>query len=130
MRGLHMAKPDKEDFNNSRNFMQYADNLFSSKYSNSYTEDEWEYLDDEDEDKKIIVKLQKELCEEIGCSTKSLDNRILMYEFLKHKFENVQGCWWRALVAGELAIESFSDPTVDHLAFYPGFELFHVSKEQ
>lgn len=123
---MKMAKADKEDIQSTNDFFNHCElALETSKFSLACPEDNWTDLDDEDEDKIQILKIKKRLEEEEG----SVDNRVLMYEFLVEKFKTVSCNWRRVVWGADSLIETVCDPQLDHLAFYPGYELFHVAPE-
>lgn len=127
---MKYAKADKDDLETTLQFLHAAElALDRDKFSFQSPEDNWEDLDDEDEDKILILKLRKGIAEDDGISKKSVDNRILMYEFLREKFSRCNCNWRRVHYAADALIDFCCDPTEDHLAMYPGFELFHVSTE-
>jgi hypothetical protein len=126
---MTMAKADRNDLQTTLDFFNACElALESGKWSLRCPEDKWEDLDEDDEDRILIKKIKKSLVEEQG--TEYIDSRILMYEFLKEKFA-AASCNWRRVVWGaDILIENVCDPMEDHLAFFPGFELFHVAPEQ
>lgn len=125
---MKMTKADQNDLQSTKDFMNACElALESGKFSLSCPEDNWEDLDEEDEDRILIERIKRNLEEEEGGS---VDNRILMYEFLKKKFATASCNWRRVLWGADMLIENVCDPMEDHLAFFPGFELFHVAPEQ
>lgn len=123
---MRMAKASKEDFNSVHAFMNACELcLEKEKFSFQAPEDNWEDLDDEDEDKQLILRIKKELEEDEG----EVDNRILMYEFLVRKFRQASCDWRRVYWAADILIDNVCDPTESHLAFYPGYDLQHVAAE-
>lgn len=130
MPGLLMAKAGEEDLQTTKDFMNACEMaLEGAKFSMMSPEENWMELDDEEEDKQEILRIRKRIAKEERISEDAVDNRILMYEFLQGKFQ-AASCNWRRVVWGaDILIENVCDPTEDHIAFYPGFELFHVSPE-
>lgn len=127
---MTIAKADKDDLETTIQFLNAAElALDRDKFSFQSAEDNWEDLDDEDEDKILILKIRKNIAEEEGKDEDRVDNRILMYEFLQAKFAKCNCNWRRVYYAADSLIDFCCDPTEDHLALYPGFELFHVSTE-
>jgi hypothetical protein len=128
---MKVAKADDEDFKRTRAFLQACESIWDNRnqYSLRCKESTWKERDD-DEDKLLIIKLQKELASEEGCEPEEVDDRILMYEFIKHKYEQADCYWSRVIIAADVLIDNVCDPTEGHLAFYPGFECFHVANEQ
>ena len=126
-----MAMPSEEDFDNTRSFLQAVESFwFKRGYSFNNPEEEWQDLDDDDEDKVELLKIQKDLAKCEGCSTNEVDNRLVIYEFLKRKYKKADCSWGRALMAGQIAIESACDPTLTYLDYHPGIEFKHVAPEQ
>lgn len=125
---MKVAKASKKDIESTLHFLLSAEMaLDRDKFSFGCAEDNWEDLDDEDEDKILILKIKKSLIENEGSH---IDNRVLMFEFLRKKFAKCNTSWRRVHLAADCLIKFACDPTEDHLAFYPGFELFHVAPEQ
>lgn len=124
---MKVAKADREDLDAVRAFMNAAEmSLERAKYSVLAPEDNWEDLDDEDEDKQLILKIKRELQED---ESDEVDNRVLMYEFLVRKFQAASTSWRRVFWAADILIDNCCDPTEDCLAYYPGIEIKHVSPE-
>lgn len=124
---MRVAKADKEDFDAVLGFMNAAEmSLERAKFSFLSPEDNWEDLDDEDEDKQLILKIRKELQED---ESDEIDNRVLMYEFLVRKFRSASSAWRRVYWAADILIDNVCDPTEDCLAYHPGIEIQHVSPE-
>lgn len=127
MPGLRVAKADEKDFNTTRSFLQACEMFWDTRMFGGI---EWEYLDDDDPDKKILLAIRKSLAEEDRVSERSVDDRLVVYEFLRRKYRACDCNWNRVVMAGDVLIDNVCDPTEDHLAFYPGIELYHVAPEQ
>jgi hypothetical protein len=128
---MKVAKADNEDLETTSEFLNACELVLESgRFSLSSAEDNWEDMDDEDEDKELIIRIRRGVAEEEGISEGDVDNRILMYEFLKKKFKKASCNWRRVYYAAEILIENVCDPTESHLAFHPSFETFHVMPEQ
>ena len=128
---MTVAKADKDDLQTTLDFLQASElALEGAKFSMSSPEENWEELDEDDDDKKLILRIKKQLIHYEGIPERDLDNRILMYEYLKRKFASASCNWRRVYYAADLLIENFCDPTLDHLSSLPGIELFHVAPEQ
>ena len=65
MSGLKMAKADPEEFERVMSFVRVMEALFESRsfFSN---EEDWREWDDDDEDKKMLLAIEKEVKEEDG----------------------------------------------------------------
>lgn len=126
---MKIAKADKEDISKTVEFLKHCENFWDSRnrFSLRSQEDEWPQWDDEDQDKKMLLKIQRDLVEEEG---KDVDNRLVIYEFIKRKYYEVDCHWYRVVLAADVLIDNCCDPTESHLAFHPGIEQSHVDREQ
>ncbi len=128
---MTVAKADKDDLQTTLDFLNACETaLEKQKFSFNNPQDNWEDFDDGDEDKILILQLKKRVAKEERIALEDVDNRIVMYEFLQEKFNAASCNWRRVYYAADILIQNCCDPTEDHLAFYPGFELFHVAAEQ
>lgn len=128
---MRIAKADKEDIDTTRNFLHACESFWDSRqrYSLRSSEDDWETWDDDDPDKRLILKIRKQLAYEMSCDENDVDNRIVIYEFLKAKYQQCDCNWGRVVMAADVLIDNVCDPMESDLAFYPGFELRHVENE-
>jgi hypothetical protein len=128
---MKIAKADKEDIESTMNFLQAAEMaLERSKYGMRCAESNWEQLDDDDADMIMIQGIRKRMADDDGCEPHEVDNRLLMYEFLQRKFRAASSSWRRVVWGCDALIDTFCDPTVDHLESLPGIDLMHVAPEQ
>jgi len=126
---MKVAKASEQDLDSTSAFLNAAEAVLErEKFSFNEPEENYAQWNHDDEDKKLILKIKENL--EFNENACNIDNRILMYEFLKIKFKQCSTGWRRVHIAAELLIPEVTDPTESHLAFYPGFELFHVAPEQ
>lgn len=118
--GLTIAKADIEDFEAVYNLLLPMEELFNSHWSN---EEAWVEWDDDDEHKQELLKIRKEIAQEERCDEDEVDNRLVLYEFIKRRMQDC-GCneWRRVIAAAECLIETFCDPNVDFLAWRPDLE--------
>lgn len=118
--GLTIAKADKEDFEAVYNLLVPMEELFNSHWSN---EEDWVEWDDDDEHKKELLKIRKEVASDEHCEEYEVDNRLVLFEFIKRKMRDC-GCseWRRVVTAAECLIDTFCDPNVDYLAWRPDLE--------
>lgn len=118
--GLTIAKADKEDFEAVYNLLVPMEELFNSHWSN---EEAWIEWDDDDEHKRELLRIRKEVAQEEHCDEDEVDNRLVLYEFIKRKMQNCACSEWRRVVtAAECLIDTFCDPHVDFLAWRPDLE--------
>jgi hypothetical protein len=131
MAGMRMAKADQEDFEKTRKFLQSCESLWDNRnrYSFRCLEDEWEDWDDGDEDKIEMLKIRKDLSIEEGQSESEVDNRLIVYEFIKRRYKECDCHWNRVVMGGQILIEQVCDPQKDYLDYSPYLEEFHVAPE-
>lgn len=128
---MKIAKASKEDLAAVQDFLLACElSLDRGKFSLFASEDQWLELDDDDDDKKRILKIRKGIAEDEGCEPEEVDNRILMFEWLKSKFYHASCSWRRVHIAADVLIDNCTDPTEDVLAWYPGVVVEHVEREQ
>lgn len=120
-KGLRVAKATEDEFERVRSFLFPMEALFDSRgfFSN---EEGWRDWDDDDEDKKMLLKIEKELI----ADGESLwddhpDNRLILFEYMKRKFleANYSGSIGRILLDCEVLIRNVCDPKLDYLEFKP-----------
>lgn len=103
--GFTIAKASKEDFEKVYNLLQPMEELFNSHWSN---EEEWTEWDDDDKDKKELLAIRKEIAEEEHYYEEDVDNRLVLFEFIKRRMQ-LCGCsnWQRVVIAAECLIDTF-----------------------
>lgn len=118
--GMTIAKASKDDFEKVYNLLSPMEELFNSKWCN---EEEWTEWDDGDEDKQELLAIRKEIAEDEYCEEDEVDNRLILYEFIKRRMR-LCGCsnWQRVVVAAECLIDTFCDPQESCLAWRPDLE--------
>lgn len=129
MSGLKMAKADPEEFERVMSFVRVMETLFESRsfFSN---EEDWREWDDDDEDKKMLLEIEKEVKEEDGTDWDGdADNRLILYEFIKRKWRqaNFSGSFGRIIMDAKVLIDNACDPALDYLEFKP--EILAAMKE-
>lgn len=121
MSGLLMAKADPEEFNRTISFVRVMDALFEGRSFFS-TEEDWRDWPDDDEDKKLLLEIEKEVIDEDGTNWDGKpDNRLVLYEFIKRKWHmaNYSGSFDRIIMDAEVLIQNVCDPDLDYLEFKP-----------
>lgn len=118
--GLTIAKASKEDFEKVYNLLQPMEELFNSHWSN---EEEWTEWDDDDKDKKELLAIRKEIAEEEHYYEEDVDNRLVLFEFIKRRMQ-LCGCsnWQRVVIAAECLIDTFCAPQESSLVWRPDLE--------
>lgn len=119
-----MAKADAEDINEMRLFFKLLDYVFTRW---SMHRSILHGMDPEDKEYKELSQFViKDTDEWARGSVGDFD-----YEgFLQHWHGRVGHRNMRVIFGYQILLDNACDPTEDHLAFYPGFELFHVAPEQ
>lgn len=117
---LTIAKASKEDFEKVYNLLQPMEELFNSHWSN---EEEWTEWDDDDKDKKELLAIRKEIAEEEHYYEEDVDNRLVLFEFIKRRMQ-LCGCsnWQRVVIAAECLIDTSCDPQESSLVWRPDLE--------
>lgn len=125
---MRVAKPTKAMLDAANDFKNACEAFFErEKYSFKDPQDRWEGWDDDDDDKQDVIKIKKNLAEEIGCREKDVDNRIVAYEYLRSKYTNRLG---HVIMTAGVLLDNCCDPTKDYLDFAPGHMELHVAPEQ
>jgi hypothetical protein len=132
MAQLTIAKATEQDIDATRHFLQMCEAFWDNRnrYSLRELESDWENWDDDDPDKIEMLRIQRNIADEEGKNIKCIDNRLIVYEFLKCKYKKADNKWGRVIMAADVLIDNCCDPTERHLAFHPSFETFHVAPEQ
>ena len=127
---MRVTKATPKDLDAIFRFMQWCEMaLEAQRYSMESPEQEWKKMDEDEPEFKLIKKQRKDLADEEGISEEDVDDRILMYEFLKMEFSKTSARWRRVYTAADILIEAVCDPTDHCLAYFPGLELNHVAPE-
>lgn len=129
---MRVAKASDQDFEKTRSFLQVCESIWDNRggFSLRPSEREWESWDEDDPNYLECIKIRGEIAIEENCHEKKVDGRLVMYEFIMRKYKAADCHWNRVIMAADILIDNCCDPTEEHLEFYPGFELFHVSPEQ
>lgn len=119
--GLTVAKATEEEFDRVYAFLHPMEALFDVRGFFS-SEEDWRDWDDDDEDKKLLLKIEKDIKDADGdCWDGKPDNRLILYEFMKQKFlqANYSGSIGRILFDCRTLIDNCCDPDLDYLEFKP-----------
>ncbi len=121
MSGLKMAKADPEEFEMTMDFVRVMESLFEGRsiFSN---EEDWRNWDDDNENKKMLLDIEKEIIDSDGsCWDGKPDNRLILFEFIKRKWKqaNSSGSFGRIILDAEVLIDNACDPNLDYLEFKP-----------
>lgn len=118
-----MANANPEEFERTMKFVNIMEALFESNpYSLMESETSWREWDDDDEDKQLLLEIEKEVAEEDGASWDGKpDNRLVLFEFIKRKWKeaNYGGSFGRIIMDAEVLIDNACDPELDYLEWKP-----------
>ena len=125
---MKVAKPDQEMFDSVTKFKEACE-LCIDKPTHSFTapESQWKKLAEDDPERQEIELIRSRIASEEGISEKSVDDRILCYEYLKRKYARRL---WHIIFTAEVLVDNCCDPTDDCLAFRPDMYFQHVAPEQ
>ena len=118
---MKMAKACPEEFDRVMGFINVMEALFDGRSFFSQ-EESWREWNDDDEDKKLLLEIEKEVKEEDGETVwDGVDNRLILYEFIKRKWRkaNYSGSFGRIVMDAEVLIDNACDPSLDYLEFKP-----------
>ena len=117
---MKVAKADNEEFDKVYKFINVMDNLLDNR-SWYADEDDWKNWDDDDQDKIELLKIEKEVKETDGGIWGDVDNRLVLFEFIKKKWRevNYSGSFQRIITNAEVLIDNVCDPNLDYLEYKP-----------
>ena len=118
---MKVGKASPEEFDMVTGFINVMEDLFGGRSFFSQ-EESWREWDDDDEDKKLLLEIEKEVKEEDGESVwDGVDNRLILYEFIKRKWRKVNYCgsFGRIVMDAEVLIDNACDLNLDYLEFKP-----------
>lgn len=117
---MKVAKADKEEFEKVYNFISVMEALFEGRSFFSHEED-WRDWSDDDEDKKMLLEIEEEIRESDGEYIDGVDNRLILYTFIRRKWREVNYCgsFGRIVTDAEVLIDSVCDPDLDYLEYKP-----------
>lgn len=118
---MKVGKASPEEFDIVTGFINVMEDLFGGRSFFSQ-EENWREWDDDDEDKKLLLEIEKEVKEEDGETVwDGVDNRLILYEFIKRKWRkaNYCGSFGRIVMDAEVLIDNACDPNLDYLEFKP-----------
>lgn len=118
---VRLAKFDEADFDATNDFLSALDSIFDNRWFCS-NEEQWKEWDDDDPDKTLMLRIQHELGFEESCDPDDVDNRLIIYEFVKRKFRACE-CGWRSVImAADILVRAACDPMVDTVEWHPMIE--------
>lgn len=117
---MKVAKADSKEFDKVYDFINVMDELFDNKFFSN--EECWREWNDDDEDKKLLLKIEKDLKETEGSDIwGEVDNRLILYEFIRLKWKkaNYYGSFQRIVTDADVLIDNVCDPDLDYLEYKP-----------
>ncbi len=76
-------------------------------------------MDEEDEDRKYMLKIRAEIAEAEHLSEDDVDNERVLFAAIKRRYLACDCSWRKVLGAGEVAIANACDPTADTVEWHP-----------
>lgn len=113
---MKVAKAEKEEFDKVYDFINVMDSLFDGRFWSH--EEEWKEWDDDNPNKKLLLKIEEEIRESDGETIwDGVDNRLILYEFMKRKWMEANWCgsFQRIVTNAEVLIDNACDPNLDYL---------------
>ncbi|MBQ3414841.1 MAG: hypothetical protein IJH39_05745 [Clostridia bacterium] len=117
---MKVAKADKEEFDKVYDFINVMDSLFDGRFWSH--EEEWKEWDDDNPNKKLLLKIEEEIRESDGETIwDCVDNRLILYEFMKRKWMEANWCgsFQRIVTNAEVLIDNACDTNLDYLEWKP-----------
>lgn len=125
---MKVAKPSQQMFDSVAKFKEACELCIDkSTYSFTPPESQWKELDEDDPERQEMELIRSLIASEEGISVKSVDDRIVCYEYLKRKYATRL---WHIILTAEVLVDNCCDPTEDSLAFRPDIYFQHVAPEQ
>ena len=114
---MKVAKADNDEFVLVSGFINSMEALFDTRGFFSQ-EESWRDWNDDDEDKKLLLKIEEDLK---YCEGEPVDNRLILFEFIKYKWRkaNYCGSFGRIVCDCEVLIDNVCDPELDYLEYKP-----------
>lgn len=128
---MRVAKATKKDIETTGLFLQMAELLLErQKFSLKSAYEQWRDWDEDDEDYKLAIQIQKRIAREEDIDIDKVDDRLIAYELLHHSFAKASCSHGRVIMAADVLIDNIVPASSTILEFHPGFQFNHVDKEQ
>lgn len=114
---MKAARAEQKEIDSVQEFYNLVESLWDGRWDRS---EDWREWDDDNEDKKRLLEIEEELKEYEGTDINGhVDNRILLYEFFKERFNQVDyyGSIGRVLMNADVLVGQVCDPELDYLDF-------------
>ena len=117
---MKVAKAEQEEFDRVYNFINVMEALFDTRWCSH--EEDWRDWNDKDPDKQLLLEIEQEVKESDGENIwDGVDNRLILYEFIKRKWKNANYCgsFGRIVCDADVLINNVCDPDLDYLEYKP-----------
>lgn len=106
---MKVAKPSEEDFNACYQFLRIMEGL-SDKYTDP---SDWKEHWDEDDEDYILIKEMEQQAKWDECldDDDDIDQRLVMWEYVKHFFNHYPSAFARVLICANIAMDNCFDNT-------------------
>jgi hypothetical protein len=124
---MKVAKPTPDIIEAVNQFISVAQDLLEHQvFASCSPEESWKEWDECD-DKKVCLRIRKNIAQEEGISENDVDDRIVAYEFLKKKYTPRLS---HVNMVCSVLLDACCNPTEDVLEWRPDIYFQHVAPEQ
>ncbi len=130
---MKVAKATPEEFPPVQRFINRMESLLKPGRFRS-SEEDWRDWDDDDEDKNLLLEIEEELRETE--QDEEPDNRIVLFEYIKRKWNEANRCgsFGRIVMDAAVLIDNVCDPALDYLEYRPemleAFKTYNETHEE
>ena len=110
---LKIGAPSKKDFDAIYRFRNIIDTLTDSRFYGTTDPSSWKEWDETDKDYKLLKKIEKEICEYYDESPDEIDQRVVLWEFVRYFFQHYGGSINRVIMCADMAMENAFDKKTD-----------------
>ncbi len=112
---LKVAAPNTEDFDAVYQFNRIMDALTDNRMWRAADESDWKDWDEDEKDYKLLKDIEKEVCSSEDETPEDVDQRIVLWEYVKWFFNNHPSALSRVLMCADTAMENAFDKESDTL---------------
>ena len=119
---MKAAKADKQEIEKVQNFYSLVESLWDGRLD---SDEDWRDWPDDDKNKQEMLKIEQELIDTEGALVGGrADNRLILYEFFKKRFMEVDYCGsiGRVLMNADVLVNQVCDENLDYLDFNPNIK--------
>ena len=116
---MKAAKADKQEIEKVQKFYSLVESLWDGRWNSV---EDWRDWPDDNKDKQEMLKIEQELIDTEGALVGGqADNRLILYEFFKRRFMEVDYCGsiGRVLMNADVLVNQVCDENLDYLDFNP-----------